>query len=174
MIAKLEELLSMNGINSEEAEEKLYSTLVIGVFAAICSDIDKEGKQKRITERTLFRNAINPIAGAKQIIKRYTGCVFSETEYSRLADLFCAYFQKDNDREEESESYKKMLLEKQKNCCAICKAPLTNPHLDHIVPFKYVGNQLPNNYQMLCETCNTRKGKSVIFELSMLMLRRKK
>ncbi|MBR5553923.1 MAG: HNH endonuclease [Clostridia bacterium] len=43
-------------------------------------------------------------------------------------------------------------------------------HLDHIIPWDYVGDNLSDNYQMLCEICNTRKGTSTYFEISMLLL----
>lgn len=175
MSSKLEELLLNNGSNYEQAEEKLYETLIIGVFSAVCKDIEKESKETQIKLRTSFRNIGNDTLGARQILQKYTVCIFSESEYQRFGSLFRAYFQKrDQSRQTESAEIRKRLLEKQRYRCAICKMPLdySKSHLDHIVPFSLVGDQLDNNYQMLCETCNTRKGDSVYYELSMLILRR--
>ena len=78
-------------------------------------------------------------------------------------------------------SNRKKILATQ-SICAICGKPvdmsLKFPHpmsasVDHIIPWDYVGDCLKDNYQMLCETCNTRKGSSTYFEIAMTLLNRK-
>ena len=71
--------------------------------------------------------------------------------------------------------YRLKLLSAQNNKCNICGKSInvTSSHLDHIVPWDYVGDSLDNNYQMLCDTCNTRKGSSTYFEIAMTLLNRK-
>ena len=43
----------------------------------------------------------------------------------------------------------------------ICGEPLgpvmAKIHVDHIIPWKLVGDELNDNYQALCETCNECK-----------------
>jgi len=72
---------------------------------------------------------------------------------------------------ERNNQLKMDLLSQQKYICPYCKEKISikNSHLDHIVPWEYVGDELSGNYQMLCSRCNERKGASPLFELSMLL-----
>ena len=100
------------------------------------------------------------------------GCILPEEGYERMAELLVAFFSADDNRKQFDRSFREKQIIKQENKYAICNRNIKNEdsHLDHIVPWDYVGDCLKNNYQMLCETCNTRKGKSTYFELSMLLL----
>jgi len=55
------------------------------------------------------------------------------------------------------------LRERQRNRCACCKAPFTKVkknafHVDHIMPISGGGTNWPHNLQLLCPTCNLKKG----------------
>ena len=45
--------------------------------------------------------------------------------------------------------------------CVVCgelfDKDLSKVHIDHIIPWMLVGDELKNNYQCLCETCNECK-----------------
>ena len=46
-----------------------------------------------------------------------------------------------------------------KKCCYCnCKLLVSNMVCDHILPLSLGGNSTPNNLQMICGSCNTRKG----------------
>ena len=46
-----------------------------------------------------------------------------------------------------------------KKCCYCnCKLLVSNMVCDHILPLSLGGNSTPNNLQMICGRCNTRKG----------------
>lgn len=52
-----------------------------------------------------------------------------------------------------------VLKRQQNNCCAICFIDTTiKYHLDHIIPLSRGGTNWPENLQILCPTCNLRKG----------------
>ena len=164
------ELLSLNGIDQKNFEEKLYCTLVLGVFEVICKDIKK--KKTKISEREMFRKRNNKISAAKSIVNRYVGCSLTEDGYAQISRLLTAFFSTGDPRKHFDESFRSSLVCRQNGKCAICGKRITSSiaHLDHIIPWEYVGDCLQDNYQMLCETCNTRKGNATYFELSMMLL----
>lgn len=166
---EVEELLKLNRIDIEIFEKKLYQTLILGVFEAICKDIIKQNT--KLTERDLYRKRQDKVAVTKSIVNRYVGCTLSEDGYVQISKLLAAFFSTGDPRRSFEKAFRDEITEAQKYKCAICGKPIgDDAHLDHIIPWNYVGDCLPNNYQMLCETCNTRKGNSTYFELSMLLL----
>ena len=166
-------LLKKNDIIESELEEKLYHTLILGVFEALCKDIIK--CNKRTEEKERFRQSSDKVIAAKRLVSKYIGCILSNYEYEIIAKYLHAFFSKESKRKTFDISFKKDIYEQQDHKCAICKVKidLSSSHLDHIIPFNYVGDVLSDNYQMLCETCNTRKGTATYFEISMLLLNRK-
>lgn len=51
------------------------------------------------------------------------------------------------------------LLEGQGHCCAACRCCVKGGYeVDHIVPIAKGGSNWPNNIQILCASCNRRKG----------------
>lgn len=164
------ELLTLNGIDQELFEEKLYRTLILGVFEAICKDI-KKLNQKNV-EREFFRKRENKVIATKSIVTRYVGCSLTDDAYIEIAKLLTAFFSTGDPRRHFEESFRLALINRQGEKCAICRRRITvsDSHLDHIIPWDYVGDCLSDNYQMLCETCNTRKGNATYFDLSMLLL----
>jgi len=66
-----------------------------------------------------------------------------------------------------STTYVRRLLKKQGCKCAICKKPFPPKktprrfEIDHIVPFIKGGSNYPINIQLLCPSCNRRKGSKI-------------
>lgn len=55
------------------------------------------------------------------------------------------------------------LRERQRNRCACCKSPFAKAkknayHVDHVIPIAGGGTNWPHNLQLLCPTCNLKKG----------------
>jgi len=52
----------------------------------------------------------------------------------------------------------KDLFAKQRGFCAACSVVLDKFEIDHIIPIKRGGTNWTSNLQLLCKTCNCRKG----------------
>ena len=50
------------------------------------------------------------------------------------------------------------ILEYQDNKCAFCRQYANEWHLDHIVPLVHGGSHTRDNLQVLCKSCNLKKG----------------
>lgn len=167
---KIENLLSLNEISEDLFYEKLHRTLLLGVFEVICKEMKKNNN--KIAEKERFRKYKDKIVPTKKIVKQYSGCELSLDDYEELSKLLAAHFRTGDSRQKHDDAYREQLTKVQNGRCAICQMGITakSAHLDHIVPWNYVGDNLENNYQMLCETCNERKGTATYFEFSMLLL----
>lgn len=169
MDKRIENLLSINSVSPKAFEDELYTALLNGVFETICKEIKKENT--KVAELSRFRKSKDHILVTKGIVKRYAKCTLSEAEYEYIYHLLRAFFAKKSVRVEIPEQTKLELLKNQKHICPYCKTPITigSSHLDHIVPWDFVGDELDNNYQMLCSRCNERKGTSSLYGLSMIL-----
>lgn len=55
----------------------------------------------------------------------------------------------------------KRLMLKQGGRCVLCETRLMRYHVDHVVPLARGGGNGPDNLQLLCPTCNHRKGARI-------------
>ena len=166
---KIEALLEINNVSYEVFNRTVYYALLNGVFETICKEIKNSGK--RTEELIRFRNSKDHILTTKGIVKRYAKCNLNEHDYKYIYTLLRSFFNKKTKRIEIPDAVKKDLLRRQNFKCPYCKGviSLENSHLDHIIPWEYVGDELDNNYQMLCAHCNESKGASPLYEFSMML-----
>jgi hypothetical protein len=161
------DLVKQNGIPEEFFATFVRDVLIQGLFGDICKDIRLQ--RRYADERIRFMQSSNKVSAAKSIIRRYSGCQLDDSDYEYLGNLFICFFNR-SDRKRPDLSQKSDLLEKQQFKCNICGKPInTSDELDHIVPYDFVGDELPDNAQMLCKTCNTRKGNSTGYGLVVLL-----
>ncbi len=97
------------------------------------------------------------------LIKKLTKFKVGKEEIELIIKFIKAYLQKINIRASIKKDQKNEILNKQKFKCPICKKDinLSNCHIDHIIPFKYVGDELNGNYQALCKSCNLSKNANI-------------
>ncbi len=169
-LGKIADLLAVNGIEESVFLEKLYRALLLSVFEVVCKEIKKQGV--KTMEKENFRKFKNKVIPTRGIVARYAGCQLPDEDYAEMARLLTAFFRTGSPRKKFQDDYREQLIKRQAGQCAICHAPITakGAHLDHIVPWEYVGDNLEDNYQMLCGICNQRKGTAAYFEFSMLLL----
>ncbi|MDO5812055.1 MAG: HNH endonuclease signature motif containing protein [Bacillota bacterium] len=104
----------------------------------------------------------NKLETIQKIFQLEMNIVLSHDECMLMEKLVLAFIDKNEFRFPVSIDLKEELLEKQNYSCNICHCLIDiHDHLDHIIPFKYVGDCLDNNFQMLCCHCNTKKGDKI-------------
>ncbi len=88
----------------------------------------------------------------------------------RMRVLVEAFLKKSSYRKSISADTRIRLLKKQHFKCRFCKKDIDRrAHVDHIVPFRLVGDELQDNLQMLCQHCNEAKKASVDYEIKYLL-----
>jgi 5-methylcytosine-specific restriction endonuclease McrA len=95
----------------------------------------------------------------------------TDKEKNFINNLIIAYLRKSEFRRKVPQSQIDKLLGDQMYLCNICGQKLNKReyHIDHIIPFKYVGDELENNYQILCNKCNQSKGANLIYLLKIFL-----
>ena len=164
----LEELLA-----SAEIKEEYHKTFLLCIFQKICVKMDQRPtfKQKIFN---LYRESYNFPITIQQIIQKELKQNISTDEAKLVATWVEANLKKSS-RKHFPLSTKQALYKKQNGKCMVCGEKLGNDwskiHVDHIIPFKLVGDELPDNYQDLCDMCNSYKSARTDFVFkSMLKL----
>ena len=141
---------------------------ILGLFKAFCEKNSTKDAQQRI--RTIYSRTNNPIETTKNIFVNEFGEAISDSDANRLIILITSFLKKSIYRKSIGDSLKNSLLQSQFHHCAICGCDIDiHAHADHIVPFKYVGDELDNNLQMLCTNCNLKKNASLDYQIRFLL-----
>lgn len=172
MSANVDELLYLNNVDVEKFNEELYHVLLISTFATMVKEIDSAGAWQSVKDK--FRQSSDHRHVIRLLVKKYIGGVYRDEDYRLLYRLLDARLRKKEQRISYPESTKEDLLRKQNHRCCICGGELQhdNAELDHVVPWSLVGDELKDNLQMLCVTCNRRKNATIDYALLSTFLRR--
>lgn len=141
---------------------------ILGIFKNICNDYTKSYLKNSL--RNMIAISPDKSRTIKNIVKNKYDAEVTEQQAYRLLELIKAFLCKSNYRKKIPKSIRENLLSEQKYECAFCGNPIDiSAHADHIVPFKYVGDCLNNNLQMLCSTCNKQKNDSLDYQIRFLL-----
>ena len=155
-------------MDTELLLNKVDEAQVLSVFKRICdlySDYDKKNNLRNII-------AISPDKHEtiKQIAKRNSEISINDNQVDRLVELVKAFLRKSEYRKIISVETREKLLLNQKFKCIYCGKEIDyTAHADHIVPFKYVGDELNSNLQMLCSNCNEKKSDRIDYQIRFLL-----
>lgn len=157
-MATLEELASI-----EQIREEYNRTLLLNMFKKVVVKMYRDQKySSRI--RKLFQQSTNYLDTTTAIIKKAFDVDLDKKDAQTMSIWFKANLNKKPFRKAIPIEVKKALYLKQNGKCMVCGEDLGNDfskiHVDHIIPWKLVGDELENNYQDLCETCNECKSAS--------------
>ena len=146
----------------------LEEVRILGIFKGLYESYSPIDKKKRL--RNILALSSDNFFTIHEIVRREQKIELNQNELERLNDLIIAFLNKTSYRTYLPEEDKIKLLSIQDNKCAICGCDISlNHQADHIVPFKYVGDSLKNNWQMLCPHCNEKKKDSLDYQLRILL-----
>lgn len=161
----LDDLLSLNNCDMDDFLELTHKTMMLFILEEICRKLKDEDERKKVVKE-YQKNTFNERA-TRKIVRRYCGIDLPEKDLMIMTEWILDYLTKMDSRNKVPKEKKIALLEQQSYICACCGAPidLNNSHYDHDIPWTYVGDELEDNYQMLCEYCNEHKSSRPYYML---------
>ena len=154
-MATLEELASNEEIKAEY-KKSLLLNLMKKIVGRMRTDL-----QFNDTVKLLYRQSTNKIITTKVLIQNNLKFELDNEDAKLLTLWMIAFLNKSNTRKPYPIGLKERLIKEQAGRCNVCGEvfgkDLSKIHVDHIIPWSLVGDELDNNYQCLCETCNESK-----------------
>lgn len=151
----LEELAS-----NEEIKEEYRRTFLLNILQKFVGRMRREDTY-RLHVNNLYKQSTDKVITSKVILNNDFKYDATESDAVLFNRWVTAHLKKTDRRKGFSDSFKKELFEKQKGICAVCGEALgtdfSKIHVDHIIPWTLVGDELEDNYQYLCSTCNECK-----------------
>ena len=160
-------MISLEALATDEQIKSEYrKTFLLNLFQKICSKMNKDVSFGNHIKK-LFRESHNKVLTTKKIIEQNLKYILSDDDAVLIQTWFNANLKKSPQRKRISLEVKENLCRKQNGLCVICGEELGEDmkkiHVDHIIPWKLVGDELQNNYQALCDTCNECKSARTDF-----------
>lgn len=147
----------------EQIREEYQKSFMLNLFRKICVKMRNDHTYKAKIQN-LFRESFNKTTTVQIIFKREFDYDLTNEEAEIMYKWFDAHLKKSNKRKAIPLTVKLELYKKQNGKCAVCGEDLgednSKIHVDHIIPWTLVGDELENNYQDLCDTCNECKSAS--------------
>lgn len=146
--------------NDAVVKDEYKKALLLNMFKKIIIRMNKQ-ESFRLSIRKLFLQSTNKQLTVKAIYRNHFNFELEDKDLPVVLSWFEANLKKESRRKSVSLELKERLFKKQNGICLACGEPLSNDlskvHVDHIVPWVLVGDELDNNFQCLCETCNECK-----------------
>jgi hypothetical protein len=170
----LSELLARNNIEIEIFYDLAYTSLLISLLEVIIYQIETNSDELKIKKRVM--SSVNKEITIQNLVRDFASCEISVIEASVILKYLIAYFNKSDIRKSITQEEKIRILQKQSNKCSLCtrQIDISKVEIDHIIPFKYVGDELGgDNLQGLCRECNRKKSRSINFNLRMFLIKKR-
>lgn len=151
-------------ISDLKFKEQYHQTFLLNLFQKMCSKMNKDEKYKTHINK-LLKQSYNQIDTIRNIAIKEYELEISEYDAQLLLKWLDAYRRKKDTRKTIKLEEKKSLIDKQRGLCMVCQENLGSDyskiHIDHIIPWILVGDELENNYQALCSVCNECKNAKI-------------
>lgn len=171
---ELEVFLGLNEIDKDILMNAVHLDIRETILMALIDKMKRDHDFLISAKRCYCRH--ENLTAARKLVQQVCHFSMSDKDIAWLNDCITAHMEKKDTRSVIPSNEKKRLLERQDNRCAKCGKTITlsSMHVDHIVPWDYVGNELEHNRQGLCSVCNSRKSNHVAMAVSDLILNRRK
>ena len=170
MNSGLAEILQLNNTNEEILYDALHKDILESILSEICEYM-KENDSSYISMRKIYYRSTNDIDAIKQIVHNVCHLTLPEQDLDWLNKCVKAFMKKKPCRKPLSDALRQDLWKRQKQRCSICGKEILaeEGHIDHMVPWDYVGDELDDNYQLLCSNCNLHKSNHVALAVHSLI-----
>ena len=167
---ELDEFLELNNIDGNRLLESVYLDIKEIILKAVCEKLKNDHDFYIKAKKIFFSNSDLEATG--KIVYMASHYKLSEKDTIWMMNCIKAFLGKNERRRTISLEEKKEILYKQNNKCKICGnyIDISNLHVDHIIPWDYVGDKLPDNFQGLCPDCNWSKGNHVAIAVKNIIL----
>ena len=117
--------------------------------------------------RTLYRQSYDDQITTTVLFQREFDTIIAAEDIATMTKWVNAHLKKLPSRKPISDDIKRALVRNQSGKCQICNCEISatssDCHVDHIVPWVLVGDELDNNLQALCGNCNEKKNANVSY-----------
>ncbi len=154
-------MFTLEELASDETIKKEYKkSLLLNIFKKLVVMMKRDDTMK-LKVRKLFLQTTDAEMTTKIIVSKYFNFDLSKEDAHTMFQWINAHFNKQPKRKIISLDFKEKLYRLQNGKCAVCGEDLgedlSKIQVDHIIPWVLVGDELENNYQCLCQTCNECK-----------------
>lgn len=170
MNSQLAEIIKLNITDEEVLYDALHKDILESILSEICEYM-KENDSDYISMRRIYYCSSDDMDAIKQIVHIVCRLSLPEQDLEWLNNCVKAFMKKKPYRKQLSSDLRKDLWKKQGKKCCICgkEFPAEEGHVDHKVPWDYVGDELNDNYQFLCSDCNLHKSNHVALAVHSLL-----
>ncbi len=165
--------LSNNNISVNDIMRALHKDVREYIFEKIYLGMKSDKKKMHRIIRIYQQNRDNCDAVRKIISIFFKNYEMSQEDITWIDGCLRAALRKKETRKSISKEIRTGIWNKQNKRCALCGKPLnlSNAQLDHIIPWDFVGDELNDNYQILCARCNKQKNNRIATNIKQIISR---
>lgn len=164
MDSQLTRFLERNGLSRTLLERKIYRMVLLSVLERVIGYLD-DGDNRTAFFREVRRFAVpeSELAVYRRLIREVSRLELDDEDVQWIKSVLEAYARRSSLRQRASEEMRESLVVRQNGRCAMCHTPISSSdcHVDHVIPFRWVGDELGENLQALCGSCNLSKSDSL-------------
>ncbi|MGW9103855.1 HNH endonuclease [Priestia megaterium] len=171
----LDKFLLNNSIPKEKIEKLVYESMLLNIFEKLFHHLSVNDNLFHFKRALRRCNSIaEEILVYKSSIKKVVVVELTDSEFLYIRKLTEAFMRKSNNRIALSSDERQEIIDMQNFKCNICNDEITmeSAHIDHQIAFKYVGDELPGNYQALCSKCNLAKSANLYYLFDCMLQKR--